>query len=130
MGAVTTVLGPKRFTLGNAGVLRLKGEGPATPQEVSKVEAAANRKIAEDAEIMEFSMDRQEAESHFGTSIYDIFPAPPDEALLKMVRIPDWEVSCCDQTHVESTGSIGAIRIDRAQFADATKEIELRFHLL
>ena len=38
------------------------------------MEAAANRKIAEDAEIVEFKMDRQEAEGHFGTGIYDLCP--------------------------------------------------------
>ena len=41
-------------------------------QDVSKIEVAANNKVAEDAEIMEFEMDRQEAEGHFGTSIYDL----------------------------------------------------------
>jgi len=129
-GAVRRVLGPRRFTLGEVGVLKLSSDGPATELEVGKIEAAANRKIAEDAEILEFDMDRQEAEGHFGTGIYDLSPAPQAGTLLKIVRIPDWEASCCPQAHVESTGSIGAIRIDGAAFDAQEKELELRFHLL
>ena len=130
MGAVTQTLGPQRFTFGNAWVLKFRGEGVLTPQEVAKIETAANRKVAEDSEILEFTMDRQEAESHFGTSIYDVSAVPPNASLLRIVRIPDWDVSCCSMAHVESTGSIGAIRIDQAQFAETSEEIELRFRLL
>jgi alanyl-tRNA synthetase len=129
-GAVTKVLGPRRFTFVQAGVLKVTSEGLPAKQEVGKIEAAANRKIAEDAEILEFSMDRQEAEGHFGTGIYDIAPAPPAGTLLRIVRIPDWDASYCPQAHVESTGSIGAMRIDRASFDEAGRELELRFHLV
>jgi alanyl-tRNA synthetase len=129
-GAVTRVLGPRRFTFGEAGVLRLKSDGPPTPQEVGKIEAAANRKIAEDAEILEFDMDRQEAEGHFGTGIYDLSPAPGPGELLRIVRMQDWEASYCPHAHVDSTGSIGAIRIDGATFDDGAKEVVIRFHLL
>jgi Ser-tRNA(Ala) deacylase AlaX len=124
------VLGPRKFTFGDAGVLKFLSEGMLTQQEVGKVEAAANRKVAEDAEILEFSMERQEAEGHFGAGIYDLTPAPKAEALLMMVRIPDWEAGYCLQAHVDSTGSIGAIRVDGAAFDEAGKEVELRFHLL
>ena len=129
-GAVTKVLGPKKFTFVQAGVFRVAPEGALKKEEVGKIETAANRKIAEDAEILEFRMDRQEAEGHFGTGIYDISPAPPAGTLLKIVRIPDWDASYCPVTHVESTGSIGAMRVDLASFDEAKKELELRFHLL
>ena len=129
-GAVTSVLGQRRFTFAEIGVLKVRSEGPPSAQDVGRIEAAANRKIAEDAELLEFKMERQEAEGHFGTGIYDLSPAPEAGALLSMVRIPDWEASCCSQAHVQSTGSIGAIRIDAAAFDDARRELELRFHLL
>lgn len=129
-GAVTKVLGPRRFVVGESGVLEFKADGPPTPQEVGKIGAAANRKISEDAEILEFDMDRQEAEGHFGTGIYDLSPVPASGELLKIVRIHDWEASYCPQAHVESTGSIGAIGIDGANYDDATKEVAIRFHLL
>jgi alanyl-tRNA synthetase len=74
-------------------------------------------------------MDRQEAEGHFGTSIYDLCPAQEAGVLLHIVRIQDWEVCCCSKSHVESTGSIGAMRIDGAAFDEEGKELELRFHL-
>ena len=134
-GAVTKVLGRRQFTSaelgeGRTGALKAVSDGPPTAQDVSKIEAAANREIAEDVEFVEFKMDRQEAQGHFGTGIYDLSLAPDAGVLLNMVRIPDWEASCCSQAHVESTGSIGAIRIDGSSFDDATKELELRFHLL
>jgi alanyl-tRNA synthetase len=129
-GAVTKVLGPRRFVFGENGVLKFKAEGPPTPQEIGKIEDAANRKIAEDAEILEFDMDRQEAEGHFGTGIYDLSPAPGPGELLRIVRMQDWEASYCPHSHVESTGSIGAIRIDGANFDGAGKEVVIRFHLL
>ena len=46
------------------------------------------------------------------------------------MRMHDWEASYCPHAHVESTGSIGAIRIDGATFDDAAKEVVIRFHLL
>ena len=129
-GAVTKVLGPRHVIFGEAGVLKLKSEAPLTAQELGKIGAAANRKIAEDAEVLEFKMDRQEAEGHFGTGIYDLSPAPEAGVLLSVVRIPDWDASHCPQAHVDSTGSIGAIRMDGATFDDAGRELVLRFHLL
>ena len=134
-GAVTKVLGPRRFTFGQAweggaGILKARSEAPPAPQEVSKVEVAANNKVSEDAEILDFEMDRQEAEGHFGTGIYDLCPAPREGVLLHIVRIEGWEASCCSMDHVGSTGSIGAMRIDGVAFDDAKKELELRFHLL
>jgi len=129
-GAVTKVLGPRHFLFGGAGVLKFQSDVQPSPQEVGKIEAAANRKIAEDVEVAEFSMDRQEAEGHFGTGIYDLTPAPEGGALLSIVRIEDWEASHCPQAHVSSTGSIGAVRIDGASFDEGKKEVVLRFHLL
>ena len=129
-GAVTKVIGPRKFTFAQNGLLKFRSDAVPTKQELSKIEVAANNKIAEDAEVLEFSMDRQEAEGHFGTGIFDLCPAPGEGALLNIVRIQDWEASCCAQTHVDTTGSIGALRIDRAGYDDRAKEVELRFHLL
>ncbi len=122
-------MGPRRFTFAGAGVLKFAAGSPPLAQDLEKVEAAANEKIAEDSDILEFSMDRQEAEAHFGTGIYDLTPAPEAGALLKIVRIPEWEASFCLRPHAESAGSIGAIRIDGADYDDRAKELTLRFHL-
>jgi alanyl-tRNA synthetase len=129
-GAVVEVLGPKRFTFASEGVLKFGTERPLTAQEASRVETAANRKVSEDAEILEFEMDRVEAEGHFGRSIHDLRASPTAGGLLRIARIPDWEVSCCSSGHVESTGSVGAIKMDSAKFDESKKELELRFHVL
>jgi Ser-tRNA(Ala) deacylase AlaX len=93
-------------------------------------EAAANDKIAEDAEVSEFRMERREAEGHFGTGIYDLCPAPDGEEPLMMVRIPDWDASCCSRAHVDGTGSIGALKIDLLTFDEARRELEVTFRLV
>ena len=127
-GAVTKILGPKRFTYaqiwgGRSGILKAKSDAPPTAQEISKIEVAANNKVSEDSELLDFEMDRQEAEGHFGTGIYDLGPAPEAGGLLHIVRIEDWDVSCCSMSHVGSTGSIGAMKIDGARFDEAGKEL-------
>jgi Ser-tRNA(Ala) deacylase AlaX len=94
------------------------------------IEAAVNDKMAEDAEVLEFRMERREAEGHFGTGIYDLCPAPEGEELLKMVRIPDWDASCCSRAHVEGTGSIGALKIDLLTFDEGRRELEITFRLV
>jgi alanyl-tRNA synthetase len=129
-GAVVEVLGPRKFTFAGQGVLKFRSEGPITQQEVSRIESAANRKVAEDLEVAEFEMEREEAEAHFGRSIYDLVRGPIPTGVLKISGIPDWETSCCSSRHVETTGSIGAVKVDGATFLEAGKELELRFHLL
>ena len=135
-GAVTRVLGPRRFSVAQTAqgqgrgqvVLKVVCEGQLSPEQISKIEKAANNEISEDAEILEFEMDRQEAEGHFGRGIYDLNQAPGvGGRLLHIVRIPDWEVSCCSWTHLSSTGPIGAIHIGRATFNKDSNEVELSF---
>jgi Ser-tRNA(Ala) deacylase AlaX len=127
-GAVASVMGQRRFTLVGPGTLRFRADAPLAAGEVERIESSANTKISEDAEILEFEMDREEAQAHFGEGIYDLY-GPADSTRLKMVRIPDWEASACTRPHVESTGSIGAIKVDSAAFDQRMKEVELRFHL-
>src|SRR5229473_676794 len=122
-GAVTQVLGPSRFTSAQigrdrSGILKARSGRIPGAQDVSRIEAAANEKIGE------------EAEGHFGIGIYDLCPAPEGEEPLKMVRIPEWDASCCARVHVDSTGPIGTLRIDGSTFDQAGKEFELRFHVL
>ena len=134
-GAVRSVLGLRRFTsaqtLGDkSGILSVGSDTLPSAQDVSMIEAAANDKIAEDAEVVEFRMERREAEGHFGTGIYDLCQASEGEELLKMVRIPDWDASCCSRAHVDGTGSIGALKIELLTFDDARRELELTFRLV
>lgn len=132
-GAVQSVLGAKctasTFVSGTHGRLTVQFERKPTSEEVSKVERAANRKVAEGAEVLEFEMEREEAERHFGDQIYDLFPVPSSAVRLKLVRIPDWNINCCVERHVENTLQVGRIKLGKLRFRGSKKELELEFDL-
>ncbi|HEV2138132.1 MAG TPA: alanyl-tRNA editing protein, partial [Nitrososphaerales archaeon] len=110
-GAVQKVLGTRWtasvFVSGNHARLTVQFDRKPTDEEIAKVEQAANEKIAEGVEMLEFEMEKQEAEGHFGDSIYDLYPVPSDVTILKIVRIPDWNINCCNERHVDNTLLIG-----------------------
>jgi len=132
-GALQNVLGAKwtasTYVSGKHGRLTVKFDRQPTPEELNRVEEAANQKVEEGAEILEFEMDRDEAENHFGDAIYDLFPVPANITRLKLVRIPDWNVNCCIERHVDSTSLVGPIRLGRPRFRNSRKELELEFDL-
>ena len=132
-GAVIRVLGARLTTSvhvsENRGVLTVElGRKPGN-EEIAKVEAETNRKIQEDAEILQFEMDRDEAEGHFGQGIYDAFPVPKEVTRLKIVRIPEWETNCCAMKHVETTSGIGRLKVDRVRFRSPKRLLEMEFHI-
>lgn len=133
-GAVQHVLGAKwtasTYVSGKHGRLTVRFERLPTPQEFERIEKAANQKVSEGAEFLEFEMDRDEAENHFGDQIYDLFPVPASVTRLKIVRIPDWNVNCCVERHVESTSMVGPIKLGKPRFRNSRKELELEFDLL
>jgi alanyl-tRNA synthetase len=99
-------------------------------EEVRMVESRTNAKVSENAEVVEFEMEREEAEGHFGGSIYDLFPVPEGVKHLKLVRIPDWEINCCAEEHVQSTAEIGTVVLEKARFRDSKKMLEVEFRLV
>jgi alanyl-tRNA synthetase len=133
-GALQSVLGVKwtaaTYVSGRHGRLTVKFERAPTSEEVDRVEKAANQKVSEGAEILEFEMEREEAENHFGDLIYDLFPLPSNVTRLKLVRIPDWNVNCCVERHVESTSMVGPIKLGKPRFRNSRKELEMEFDLL
>ena len=132
-GAVQSVLGAKwtssTYVSGKHGRLTVKFDRAPTDEELDKIGRAANQKAAEGAEILEFEMDREEAENHFGNQIYDLFPVPANVTRLKLVRIPDWNVNCCVERHVESTSLVGPIKLGKPKFRNSRKELEMEFDL-
>jgi len=132
-GAVQSVLGAKwtasTYVDGRHGRLTVQFERKPTDDELKLIEKEANRKIAEGAEVLEFEMERKEAEMHFRDSIYDLFPVPSTVTMLKIVRIPDWNINCCVERHVETTSLVGPIRLDRTRFRKSKKELEIEFEL-
>jgi len=132
-GAVQSVLGAKwtssTYVSGKHGRLTVKFDRAPTAEELDKIGKAANQKAAEGAEILEFEMDREEAENHFGDQIYDLFPVPSNVLRLKLVRIPDWNVNCCIERHVDNTSLVGPIKLSKPRFRNSRKELEMEFDL-
>ena len=132
-GAVQKVLGAKWtasvYVSGSHGRLTVQFDRRPTDDEIGRIEDEANRKIAEGAEVLEFEMEKQEAEGHFGESIYDLFPLPNGVTILKIVRIPDWNINCCNQGHVDSTAEIGRVKLGKPRFRNSRRELEIEFDL-
>jgi alanyl-tRNA synthetase len=133
-GAVQKVLGAKWtasvFVSGSHGRLTVQFDRKSTDEEMARIEQAANEKIAEGAEMLEFEMEKQEAEGHFGDAIYDMFPVPVDVTILKIVRIPDWNINCCNERHVDNTLLIGKVRLEKPRFRNSKRELEIGFDLV
>lgn len=133
-GAVQRVLGTEWtasvFVSGERGRLTVQAERKPTGEELRRIEEEANAVIREGAEVLEFEMEREEAEKHFGDAIYDLFPVPNEVSLLRIVRIPDWNVNCCREKHLENTSQIGEIRIEGVRFRNSKRLLEISFRLL
>lgn len=133
-GAAAKVLGVKwttsTYSRDAHGRLTVQFEREPTPDEVKRIEELANRKVAEGAEVVEFEMERQEAEMHFGDQIYDVFPVPATVSRLKIVRIPDWNINCCIERHLESTSGVGMIKMGKPRFRNSKRELEFEFDLV
>ena len=132
-GAVQRALGAKLTTSvyvsGTHGRLTVQFDRKPTDLEMAKIEQATNEKIAEGAEVLEFEMEREEAEGHFGDAIYDLFPVPSGVARLRIVRIPDWNINCCNERHVENTLQVGKVRLGKPRFRNSKRELEIDFDL-
>jgi alanyl-tRNA synthetase len=133
-GAVQKVLGAKWtasvFVSGSHGKLTVQFDRKPTDEEMALVEQEANEKIAEGAEMLEFEMEKEEAEGHFSDAIYDLYPVPSDVTILKIMRIPDWNINCCNERHVENTLLIGKVTLEKPRFRNAKRELEIGFDLV
>ena len=54
------------YVSGSHGRLTVQFDRKPTDEEVDRIEQAANEKVAEGAEVLEFEMEKEEAEGHFG----------------------------------------------------------------
>jgi alanyl-tRNA synthetase len=132
-GAVQKVLGVKWtasvYVAGRHGRLTVQFDRKPSDEEMARVEQAANEKVAEGAEVLEFEMEKDEAEGHFGDAIYDLFPVPASVTRLKIVRIPDWNINCCNERHVENTLQVGTIKLGKPRLRNSKRELEVEFDL-
>ena len=132
-GAAERVLGARKtasvFVNGRHGRLTVQYERRPLDEEIARMEQAANDEVAEGAEVLEFEMEKEEAEGHFGDAIYDLFPLPPGASRLRIVRIPDWNVNCCNERHVDNTLQVGKLKFGKARFRNSKRELEIEFDL-
>ncbi|MEM2203312.1 MAG: alanine--tRNA ligase [Sulfolobales archaeon] len=77
--------------------------------DVKKIEAAVNKIIDERRPVRVKYMDRYEAENKYGYSIYQ--GGVPQEKILRIVEIDDWDAEACFGTHLANTGEIGGFKI-------------------
>jgi alanyl-tRNA synthetase len=70
-----------------------------------EVEAAANRVLWEDREIRLHWTDAE------GVKRFALRKPPAGHERIRVVEIPDWDVSACGGTHTRRTGEVGAIKI-------------------
>ncbi len=132
-GAVQRVLRAKTtasvYVSGSHGRLTVQFDRKPTDEEMARIAQATNEKVAEGAEVLEFEMEKDEAEGHFGDAIYDLFPVPTGVTRLKIVRIPDWNINCCNERHVENTLQVGKVKLGKPRFRNSKKELEIEFDL-
>jgi alanyl-tRNA synthetase len=132
-GAVQKVLGATLttsvFADENKGRLTVEFDRSPTEDEMEEVFLEANRKIEEDVPIGMFRIDRDEAETRFGSIIYDKFPVPDHIKVLTLTRIEDWNINCCMGPHHASTGKVPPIRIRKWRYRSSRGGLEISFEL-
>ena len=86
---------------------------PLTPEEVGRIQDAANSIIRADHAVGIRSLDRGAAEREYGFRIYQGGVVPVSS--VRIVTIGDIDAEACGGTHVGRTGQVGALRITRAK---------------
>ncbi|MGC9106535.1 MAG: alanine--tRNA ligase, partial [Thermoprotei archaeon] len=78
-------------------------------EEIKKIEDLANSVILDRRPVRVVYMDRTEAETKYGTSIYA--GGVPETATVRLLDIQDWDVEGCGGTHLHNTSEIGGVKI-------------------
>jgi len=74
---------------------------------VEKIEEAANRVVWDDRPVERHWVDDE------GVKRFKVRKPPAVSGRIRIVEIPDWDVSACGGTHTRRTGEVGAIKIVR-----------------
>jgi len=114
LAAARRVLGPHVWQAGaekteEKGRLDITHHKPLTEEEVRRIEELANMVVNERRPVKVYYMDRGEAESKLGFTIYQ--GGAPLVRTLRIVEIEGWDVEACGGTHLANTGEIGGIKI-------------------
>ena len=76
-----------------------------TPAEIARAEADANRIVWDDRPVHIRFVDAAEA------ARLPLRKEPAREGLLRLIEVPDYDLSACGGTHVQRTGAIGIIAV-------------------
>jgi alanyl-tRNA synthetase len=85
---------------------------------VTRVEEAAQRVIWEDRPVERHWVDDE------GVKRFKLRKPPQVSGRIRIVEIPDWDVSACGGTHTRRTGEVGAIKIVRWEKVRGNTRIE------
>lgn len=96
---------------------------------VARVEEATNRVLWEDRPVERHWVDAE------GVKRFDLRKAPKATGEIRIVEIPEWDVSACGGTHTRRTGEVGVVKIlgwekvrDTVRFEFLCGERALRDH--
>jgi alanyl-tRNA synthetase len=72
---------------------------------VDRVEGAANRILWENRPVERHWVDAK------GLERFRLRKPPPAHDRIRIVEVPDWDVSACGGTHTRSTGEVGLVKV-------------------
>lgn len=108
-------------------IFRRLQEADPSKEQIQAIEDAANAKIATDAAVLLFVVDRTVAEERYGQALYDQ-NTKRDMTRIAGAYIPHWNVSITDDAPGKLLPRIGAIkRIEITGFKYAKQKLDLMF---
>jgi alanyl-tRNA synthetase len=84
-----------------------------TDEERRRIEFLANEVVLKAIPIEKVVLQRDEAERRFGFRLYQ--GGAPTSKTIRVVRIGDFDVQGCGGTHLDNTGEIGLIKINKTE---------------
>ncbi|MDI9437281.1 MAG: alanine--tRNA ligase [Euryarchaeota archaeon] len=92
-------------------------------EELQWIELLANQWVMENWEVKTTWMERTEAEKTYGFILYQGGVVPGSR--IRVVQIPGIDVQACGGTHVNQTGDIGLVKINRTErIQDGVERLE------
>jgi alanyl-tRNA synthetase len=92
-------------------------------EELQRIELLANQWVMDNLEVKTTWMDRTEAEKTYGFVLYQGGVVPGSK--IRVVQIPEIDVQACAGTHVNRTGDIGLVKINRTErIQDGVERLE------
>lgn len=119
------------YSEGNRARLTIKigrSEQPSK-EEYEAVVATISSKIAEDAALYNFEMDRADAEALYGEAMFDKAKPPSSLDTLKLAYLPGWVLSATPAPLLASTRGVGAITIEKIKFRSNKQELEVQMQV-